>query len=74
MIPTDGTPVVTVCVTGHTGSMAMSVLGALGYNAYTLRFGMMGWSASTPMKVWSASQVPQNIIGLGGAVNTGLTP
>ena len=34
-IPTDGTPIVTVCVTGHTGSMAMAGLGALGYNVYT---------------------------------------
>ena len=67
-LPTDGTPVVVVCVTGHTASMALGGLVALGYNPYVLRFGMMGWKASTPMKVYSNSQSPQTIYGLGGAV------
>jgi rhodanese-related sulfurtransferase len=73
-IPTDGTPVVAVCVTGHTASMAMSGLGILGYNAYVLRFGMMGWNASTAMKIWSSGETPQTIIGLGGPTNSGPTP
>jgi rhodanese-related sulfurtransferase len=71
LLPTDGTPIVLVCVTGHTASMAMGGLAVLGYNPFVLRFGFMGWSASTKMKVWSASQTKeqtQAITGLGGTV------
>jgi rhodanese-related sulfurtransferase len=67
-LPTDGTPIVIVCHTGHTASMAMGGLTALGYNAYVLRFGMMGWRASTNTKVYSNGQVPQTVYGLGGEV------
>jgi rhodanese-related sulfurtransferase len=73
-IPADGTPVVTTCVTGHTASMAMSGLGTLGYDAYVLRFGMMGWNASTSMKVGSSAGAPQLILGFGGPLATGSEP
>jgi rhodanese-related sulfurtransferase len=65
-LPTDGTDIIVVCHTGHTASMALGGLTALGYNAYVLRFGMMGWRASTPMKVFSPTQTSQAIFGLGG--------
>ena len=68
LLPTDGTPVVLVCATGHTESMALGGLVALGYNPYVLRFAMMGWNASTAMKIYSNGQVPQTIFGLGGEV------
>jgi rhodanese-related sulfurtransferase len=64
-LPTDGTPVVVICYTGHTASMAMGGLVALGYNAYVLRFGMMGWNGPGPQKVGSPS-VSQTVYGFGG--------
>jgi rhodanese-related sulfurtransferase len=67
LLPTDGTPVVVICHTGHTASMALGGLVALGYNPYVLRFAMMGWNASSNQKIWSASK-SQTIYGLGGAL------
>ncbi len=64
-LPTDGTPIVLICHTGHTASMAMGGLAALGYDAWVLRFSMMAWLASSPQKILSASQT-QQIQGLGG--------
>jgi rhodanese-related sulfurtransferase len=48
LLPTDGTTaIITVCVTGHTGSMALGALVALGYeNVYTIRGGTNAWVAS----------------------------
>lgn len=66
-LPTDGTPIVIVCYTGHTASMALGGLVALGYNPYVLRFAMMGWNASSSQKIWSPS-ASQTIYGLGGAI------
>lgn len=67
-LPTDGTPVIVICASGHVASQAVGVLGAIGYNAYALRFGMIGWNRTTPVQVHSSTQVPQTINGLGGAV------
>jgi rhodanese-related sulfurtransferase len=67
LLPTDGTPVVLICHTGHTASMALGGLAALGYNAWALRFAMMGWNASSSQKVYSPS-ASQLIYGLGGAL------
>jgi rhodanese-related sulfurtransferase len=67
LLPTDGTPIVVICHTGHTASMAMGGLVALGYNPYVLRFAMMGWNASSSQKIWTSSQ-SQVIYGLGGAL------
>lgn len=67
-LPTDQ-PILIVCNTGHTASIANAVLGTLGYNAWTLRFGMMGWRGTTGMKVWSPA-VSQTIFGAGYAVQT----
>lgn len=78
LLPTDGTRIVTSCVTGHTGSMAAAVLGALGYPAYTLRFGWLGWSGGK-MKFYSnTAEAPQPVVGGVGAlalpVVTGAAP
>jgi rhodanese-related sulfurtransferase len=64
-LPTDGRPVVVVSEDGQAASMAVGALGTLGFNAYALRFGMIGWNRSTPTQVYSASQAPQTIGGLG---------
>ncbi|QWV95519.1 rhodanese-like domain-containing protein [Geomonas oryzisoli] len=57
-LPTDK-PILLICNTGHTASISTAVLGMLGYDVWTLRFGMMGWRAATKAKVWSpkSSQV-----------------
>lgn len=65
LLPTDGTPIVLVCYTGHTASMALGGLVALGYNPFALRFAMMGWNASSAQKIWTSTQ-SQTIYGLGG--------
>jgi rhodanese-related sulfurtransferase len=62
-LPTDGTRIVIVCHTGHTASMALGGLVALGYNPYVLRFAMMGWNATSTQKIWSAT-ASQAIYGL----------
>jgi len=51
-LPTDK-PILVICNTGHTASISNAVLGVLGYDAWTLRFGMMGWRTSTKTKIWS---------------------
>lgn len=65
-LPTD-MPVLVVCNTGHTASIANAVLGVLGYDAWTLRFGMTGWRGVTKTKVWSP-KVSQDIYGAGYGV------
>ena len=42
-LPTD-TQIVDYCYTGHTGQVAATVLGVLGYDVTNLKFGMMGWT------------------------------
>jgi len=42
-LPTDQ-QIVVYCYTGHTGQIATTVLGMLGYDAINLKFGMMGWT------------------------------
>lgn len=62
-LPTDK-PILVICYTGHTASIANAILGSLGYNAWTLRFGMTSWNAATPTAVWS-SAVKQSVTGAG---------
>jgi rhodanese-related sulfurtransferase len=62
-LPTDGTPIVLICHTGHTASMALGGLVALGYNPFVLRFAMMGWKSQTEQKIWTSS-LTQTIYGL----------
>ncbi len=54
LLPKDGRPIIIICYTGHTASQLNSVLNLMGYNAWTLRFGMMSWNALTKMSVWSS--------------------
>jgi len=55
-------PILVVCYTGHTASQINSILNLLGYNAWTLRFGMTSWREVTPTKVSSPSD-SQDIFG-----------
>lgn len=64
MLPKDGTPIILICYTGHTASQLNSILHLLGYNAWTLRFGMMSWNSRTRTSVWS-SRDSQEVIGGG---------
>ncbi len=36
--------IVTYCYTGHTGMVAATILGILGYDAGNIKYGMMGWT------------------------------
>jgi rhodanese-related sulfurtransferase len=61
ILPTD-MPILVICYTGHTASQINSILNMLGYNAWTLRFGMTSWREVSTTKVWSPS-VSQDIDG-----------
>ena len=69
MLPKDGTPIIIVCYTGHTASELASVLNLLGYNAWTLRFGIMSWNALTRISVWSSKDA-QEVSGGGFSIET----
>jgi len=64
-LPTDGTPLVLVSEDGHAASLAAGVLGAMGYDAYVLRLGMIGWVNSSDVPVSRPDRV-QTIRGLNG--------
>ena len=40
--------IVLICYTGHTASYSAMFLNELGYEAYAMKFGMMGWNDQTP--------------------------
>ncbi len=61
MLPTN-MPILVICYTGHTASQINSILNMLGYNAWTLRFGMTSWREVSSTAVWSSS-VKQDIYG-----------
>lgn len=65
-LPTDK-PILLICNTGHTASISTAALGMLGYEVWTLRFGMMGWRTTTKTKTWSP-KYSQYINGAGYAV------
>ena len=68
-LPATGDPILLVCHSGHMESMALGGLAALGYEPYVLRFGMIGWSAETKVKVaGSPGQSPEVVRGLGGPI------
>ncbi len=64
LYPTDK-PILVICYTGQTAAMTTSILNLLGYDAFSLRFGMMSWAGSTSMKVYSSSKPAQVIYGGG---------
>ena len=37
-------PIAIYCYTGHTGMVAATVLGVMGYETHNVKFGMMGWT------------------------------
>jgi rhodanese-related sulfurtransferase len=37
-------PIAVYCYTGHTGMVAATVLGVMGYDTHNMKFGMMGWT------------------------------
>ncbi len=57
-------PILVICNTGHTASISNAVLGILGYDAWTLRFGMTGWRDATKTKVGTSAS-SQLIFGAG---------
>jgi rhodanese-related sulfurtransferase len=63
LLPLDK-PILVVCYTGHTASQTNTILNMLGYDTWTLRFGMTSWSAASNTKVYSSS-VSQTIYGGG---------
>lgn len=71
ILPTDGTPIIIICYTGHTASQLDSLLNLVGYNTWTLRFGMMGWNTQTKTSVWS-SRDSQEVLGGGFHIAEGL--
>ena len=55
-------PILVVCYTGHTASQINSILNLLGYNAWTLRFGMTSWYPVKSTAIYK-STVKQDIFG-----------
>jgi hypothetical protein len=37
-------PIAVYCYTGHTGMIAATILGIMGYETHNIKFGMMGWT------------------------------
>ena len=53
-------PVYVYCYTGHTSAQATALLQILGYNAYSLKFGMCSWSSDPSVnldKCFNASNI-----------------
>lgn len=67
-LPARGRPLLLVCQSGHSESMALGGLVALGYQPWVMRFGMIGWSAETKVKAGSAAQPPDTVRGVGGPI------
>jgi len=44
-------PVYVYCYTGHSAAQAAAVLQVLGYDAYSLKFGMCGWTSDTAVNM-----------------------
>ncbi|HEU4538679.1 MAG TPA: hypothetical protein VFS00_31375 [Polyangiaceae bacterium] len=64
-LPTDGTPLVVVSADGPDAGLATGLLGAMGYSAYVLRFGLLSRANSTDVKVQRTDKT-QRIQGLNG--------
>jgi rhodanese-related sulfurtransferase len=63
-----GKAILLVCQSGHTESMALGGLAALGYEPWAMRFGMVGWSAETNVKAGSPLQDGDAVHGVGGPI------
>jgi rhodanese-related sulfurtransferase len=71
-LPADR-PILVVCYSGHTASTATAILDLLGYDAWTLRFGMLSWKPASPTAIWSPT-VKQGIVGAGYPLTNGVQP
>jgi len=49
-------PILVVCYTGHTASIATGILETLGYDTWTLRFGMASWTATSSQKIYDPTK------------------
>jgi rhodanese-related sulfurtransferase len=68
-LPARGKPILLVCQSGHTESMALGGLAALGYEPWVLRFGMIGWNGETQVKAGSPLQEEADTVrGVGGPI------
>jgi rhodanese-related sulfurtransferase len=71
-LPTDA-QIAAYCYTGHTGQVAATVLGLMGYDVTNLKFGMMGWTddadvlATEPFAAPAAYPVETEVNELAGA-------
>eukprot|EP00033_Pygsuia_biforma_P000294 GCRY01000361.1.p1 GENE.GCRY01000361.1~~GCRY01000361.1.p1 ORF type:complete len:183 (+),score=24.83 GCRY01000361.1:96-644(+) len=54
-LPTDNTPIICVCYTGHLASQTNALLNTLGYNAWTLMHGMLSWRDESKVPIYSFS-------------------
>jgi len=67
-LPSREKPILLVCQSGHTESMALGGLAALGYEPWVLRFGMIGWNEETTVKAGSPLQEGDRVRGVGGPI------
>lgn len=60
----DDQPIVVYCYTGHTGAVATALIGAMGYDAVNLKYGMLAWTrdeavrAASPFNEATSSDFP----------------
>ncbi len=50
---TQGSKIAVYCYTGHTGGIATTLLNAMGYEAYNMKFGMGSWTTDAAVRVAS---------------------
>jgi rhodanese-related sulfurtransferase len=67
-LPPRDRAIVLVCQSGHTESMALGGLAALGWEPWVMRFGMIGWNAETTVKAGSPLQQGDVVRGVGGPI------
>jgi rhodanese-related sulfurtransferase len=67
-LPSREKPIVLVCQSGHTESMALGGLAALGYEPWVMRFGMIGWNAETPVNAGPPGRDADTVHGVGGPI------
>jgi rhodanese-related sulfurtransferase len=67
-LPSRDRAIVLVCQSGHTESMALGGLAALGWEPWVMRFGMIGWNAETTVRAGSPLQEGDVVRGVGGPI------